>query len=167
METEPATLTVEKPVMLVAIDESEHSFYALEWTLDHFFVPHAPNFPFDLIVIHAKPSPAASIGYAGPGGVEILPVIDSDLRKIAQRVADRAKELSISKSVSNMVVEVWEGDPRNVMCEAVEKHQATILVVGNHGYGTIKRALLGSVSDYCAHHAHCSVMIVKRPKPKH
>jgi nucleotide-binding universal stress UspA family protein len=28
------------------------------------------------------------------------------------------------------------------------------------------RAFLGSVSDYCAHHAHCSVMIVKQPKPK-
>jgi nucleotide-binding universal stress UspA family protein len=25
---------------------------------------------------------------------------------------------------------------------------------------------LGSVSDYCAHHTHCSVMIVKRPKSK-
>ncbi|RRT48826.1 hypothetical protein B296_00034820 [Ensete ventricosum] len=29
------------------------------------------------------------------------------------------------------------------------------------------RAVLGSVSDYCAHHAHCTVMIVKKPKPKH
>jgi nucleotide-binding universal stress UspA family protein len=26
------------------------------------------------------------------------------------------------------------------------------------------RAVLGSVSDYCAHHAHCTVMIVKKPK---
>jgi hypothetical protein len=28
------------------------------------------------------------------------------------------------------------------------------------------RAFLGSVSDYCTHHAHCSVMIVKQNKPK-
>jgi hypothetical protein len=28
------------------------------------------------------------------------------------------------------------------------------------------RAILGSVSDYCTHHAHCTVMIVKRPKHK-
>jgi hypothetical protein len=26
------------------------------------------------------------------------------------------------------------------------------------------RAVLGSVSDYCTHHAHCTVMIVKQPK---
>ena len=38
-----------------------------------------------------------------------------------------------------MIVEVVEGDPRNVLCEAVEKHHASILVVGSHGYGAIKR----------------------------
>lgn len=35
--------------------------------------------------------------------------------------------------------ETIEGDPRNVLCEAVEKHNASILVVGSHGYGAIKR----------------------------
>lgn len=29
---------------------------------------------------------------------------------------------------------------------------------------TIYRAFLGSVSDYCAHHAKCPVLIVKPPK---
>jgi nucleotide-binding universal stress UspA family protein len=53
-----------------------------------------------------------------------------------------------------------------VLCAAAEKHRADLLVVGSHGYGAIKRALLGSVSDYCAHHVHCSVMIVKQPKSK-
>ncbi|ESR36981.1 hypothetical protein CICLE_v100301792mg, partial [Citrus x clementina] len=69
--------------------------------------------------------------------------------------------------VHDAVVEVVEGDARNILCDAVEKHHASILVVGSHGYGAIKRAVLGSVSDYCAHHAHCTVMIVKRPKTKH
>lgn len=76
----------------------------------------------------------------------------------------------------------------------MDKHNASVLVVGSHGYGAIKRyilgfsfsslsmplvfngllstnihfvrgrAVLGSVSDYCAHHAHCSVMIVKKPR---
>ena len=38
-----------------------------------------------------------------------------------------------------MLFEVVEGDARNVLCEAVEKHHADMLVVGSHGYGAIKR----------------------------
>jgi len=37
------------------------------------------------------------------------------------------------------VIEVFEGDARNILCEVVDKHHASILVVGSHGYGAIKR----------------------------
>ncbi|KAH7862495.1 hypothetical protein Vadar_005676 [Vaccinium darrowii] len=159
--------TTEKPVMVIGVDDSEPGTYALEWALDHFFAPHAPNFHFDLVVVHAKPSPISVIGIAGPGTGQALPYIDADLKKIAATVIEKAKETCISKSVHGPKLEIVEGDARNVLCEAVEKHHASVLVVGSHGYGAIKRAVLGSVSDYCAHHAHCSVMIVKKPKAKH
>ncbi|KAF3953853.1 hypothetical protein ACB098_10G113800 [Castanea mollissima] len=157
----------EKQVMVVGIDDSEHSTYALEWTLDHFFAPYATDHPFKLVLVHSKATPSAAIGLAGPGAAEVLPLVEADLKKIAARVVEKARELCSTKSVRDVVVEVVEGDARNVLCEAVEKHHASILVVGSHGYGAIKRAVLGSVSDYCAHHAHCTVMIVKRPKIKH
>ncbi|KAK8499498.1 hypothetical protein V6N13_060986 [Hibiscus sabdariffa] len=159
--------TSEKQTMVVGIDDSEHSMYALEWTLDHFFVPFASNPPFKLFIVHAKPTATSAVGLAGPGAAEVLPYVDADLKKIASRVVEKAKDLCISKSVHDAVFEVVEGDPRNVLCEAVEKHHASLLAVGSHGYGAIKRAVLGSVSDYCSHHAHCSVMIVKKPKAKH
>ncbi|XP_019428259.1 PREDICTED: universal stress protein PHOS32-like isoform X1 [Lupinus angustifolius] len=164
-----ASSVSEKQVMVIAIDDSEHSTYALKWTLDHFFVP-VTNHIFKLVLVHAKPSATSAVGLAGPvyaGAAEILPIVDSDLRKIAARVIESAKQICFDKSVTDVIVEVVEGDPRNVLCEAVEKHHASILVVGSHGYGAIKRAVLGSVSDYCAHHAHSSVMIVKKPKTKH
>jgi nucleotide-binding universal stress UspA family protein len=41
--------------------------------------------------------------------------------------------------VSDAVFEIHEGDARNVLCEAVERHHADMLVVGSHGYGAIKR----------------------------
>lgn len=41
--------------------------------------------------------------------------------------------------MSDAVYEIHEGDARNVLCEAVEKHHADMLVVGSHGYGAIKR----------------------------
>ncbi|KAH9615884.1 hypothetical protein KSS87_019901 [Heliosperma pusillum] len=157
----------EKAVMLVAIDESEQSLYALEWCLEHFITPFIPNQPFNLFLLHAKPTPSSAIGLGGPGAAEILPMIEGDLKKIAARVVEKAKELCHAKGVHDVPVEIVEGDARNVLCDAVEKHHASMLVVGSHGYGVLKRAVLGSVSDYCAHHAHCSVMIVKKPKIKH
>jgi len=41
--------------------------------------------------------------------------------------------------VSDVVVEVIEGDARNVMCDAVDRHHASMLVVGSHNYGAVKR----------------------------
>ncbi|XP_077240706.1 universal stress protein A-like protein [Tasmannia lanceolata] len=157
----------EKSVMIVGIDDSTESSHALEWTLDKFFVTYSSNHPFKLIIVHAKPSPSSITGLSGPGFIGFVPFVEEDLRKIAATVSEKAKELCNSKLVNDVIIEVVEGDPRNVLCEAVEKHQATILVVGSHGHGAIKRAVLGSVSDYCAHHAHCTVMIVKKPKTKH
>ncbi|KAM1534460.1 hypothetical protein ACFX15_007896 [Malus domestica] len=137
-------MAAEKQVMVIGADQSEQSQYALEWTLDHFFKPFGGDkAPFKLIIVHAKVQVSATVGLAGPGAAEILPI------------------------VTDVVVEVVEGDARNVLCDAVERHHASILVVGSHGYGAIKRAVLGSVSDYCAHHAHSTVMIVKKPKTKH
>ncbi|KAH0657424.1 hypothetical protein KY289_026172 [Solanum tuberosum] len=157
----------EKSVMVVGIEDNQHSFYALEWTLDHFFTNYNSNSPFKLVILHAKPTPASIIGLAvGPGSVEAFSAIESNLKKIAARVVEKAMEMCKAKSVNDVVVEIVEGDARHVLCEAVEKLHASVLVVGCHGYGVIKRTVLGSVSDYCAHHAHCSVMIVKKPKTK-
>ena len=48
-------------------------------------------------------------------------------------------QASFYLQVTDVTYEVVEGDPRNVLCETVEKHHADVLVVGNHGYGAIKR----------------------------
>ncbi|XP_072979405.1 universal stress protein A-like protein isoform X1 [Typha angustifolia] len=160
----PMEAEVMKTVVVVGVDESEHSEYALEWTLHRFFCD-ASQGSFKLVVVHAKPSPASFVGFDGPGSADMLPFIDADLWKVAEMVVEKARKLCLANSVSALV-EVVEGDARNVLCNAAEKHQADMLVVGSHGYGAIKRAFLGSVSDYCAHQAPCSVVIVKGPKQK-
>lgn len=58
---------IEKQVMVVGVEESEQSTYALEWTLDHFFAPFASIKPFKLVVVHAKPTATSAVGLAGPG----------------------------------------------------------------------------------------------------
>jgi nucleotide-binding universal stress UspA family protein len=129
----------------------------------------------------------------------VLPIVEADLKRSAMRIVGKTKELCAQAQLADAAVyEVVEGDARNVLCEAVERHHAEMLAVGSHSYGAIKRspllllllrfplllpvpiallylksgphlfrAVLGSVSDYCAHHAHCTVMIVKKPTEHH
>uniref|UniRef100_A0A7N2QXX5 UspA domain-containing protein n=1 Tax=Quercus lobata TaxID=97700 RepID=A0A7N2QXX5_QUELO len=70
--------------------------------------------------------------------------------------------MSISFSiVAETVTEV--GDPKVAIYEAVEKLNIQLLVLGSHGRGAIKRAFLGSVSNYCVHNVKCPVLVVRKP----
>ncbi|XP_047066217.1 universal stress protein YxiE-like [Lolium rigidum] len=151
-----------KTVVVVGVDDSDHSYSALEWAVRHV----AAAADAELVVVHGKPSASSVVTFGSPAGAgDVVRFVEADLRKRAEDVVDRARRLCIANSVHGLI-EVIEGEPRYVLCNAVEKHGADLLVVGSHGYGAIKRAFLGSVSDYCTHHAHCSVMIVKQNKPK-
>ncbi|XP_008451578.1 uncharacterized protein LOC103492816 isoform X4 [Cucumis melo] len=151
-----------KPVMVIGVDDSECAIATLEWTLDQFFSQTIRIHPFKLVVVHVKPSPDVFVGFSGSGrSVETYQAFDGDLKRKAARTIKIAREICSSKSVCDVEFEVEEGDARYVLCEAAIKHRASVLVVGSRGHGGMKRAFLGSVSDYCVHQAPCTVMIVK------
>nr|CAD1833296.1 unnamed protein product [Ananas comosus var. bracteatus] len=100
--------TKRRTVMVVGIEDSEHSYYALGWTLRRFFGGGAAASGIDLVIVHAKPSPANVVNLAGPGAPDVLPFVESDLRAIAAGVVAKARELCATNSVSALV-EVVEG----------------------------------------------------------
>ncbi|HWP86160.1 MAG TPA: universal stress protein [Terriglobia bacterium] len=61
---------------------------------------------------------------------------------------------------------VRTGSPRSLVVEVATQWRADLIVVGSHGRRGLARLLLGSVSDYVAHHAPCSVEIVRARKRK-
>jgi nucleotide-binding universal stress UspA family protein len=56
---------------------------------------------------------------------------------------------------------VAEGHVGHSIIEAAEQLKADLIVVGAKGHSAIHRMLLGSVSDYVASHAECSVLVVR------
>ena len=53
--------------------------------------------------------------------------------------------------------------PGESLCSVAEAQGAAGIVMGTRGMGKLRRTILGSVSDYVLHHAHCPVLVV-RPK---
>ena len=58
---------------------------------------------------------------------------------------------------------VVEGEPGPALCKFATEVDATAVIVGSRGRGAIKRAFLGSVSDYVVRHAPCSVVVTRSP----
>jgi nucleotide-binding universal stress UspA family protein len=70
-----------------------------------------------------------------------------------------------SSSGSSLELSVIEGEPGPALCQFATDIDATTIVVGSRGLGRIKRALLGSVSDYVVRNAPCAVVVTRSPDP--
>ncbi len=56
---------------------------------------------------------------------------------------------------------VTHGGVGATIVELAQQQKVDLVVVGARGHSNIERILLGSVSDYVATHAHCSVLVVR------
>ncbi|KAF7067698.1 hypothetical protein CFC21_073551 [Triticum aestivum] len=105
----------------------------------------------------------AGLAYAPPTALDSMRrAQEENSRKAVARALDVCRQKQASATAA-----VVEGDPKEAICQAVEDMRADLLVLGSRGLGMVKRALLGSVSDYLAHHACCPVLIVKPPNKAH
>ncbi len=55
-----------------------------------------------------------------------------------------------------------EGEAGHKLCHIAKSEHVTLIVMGTRGLGTLRRTILGSVSDYVLHHAHCPVIICRQ-----
>lgn len=82
------------------------------------------------------------------------------IEKIASSSAD------ILKSEGHKVsYKVREGNVAEQITDEAKEWGADLIVVGTHGLSGIKRFLLGSIAQKVAHHAPCSVEIVRSSEP--
>nr|XP_029119242.1 universal stress protein A-like protein isoform X2 [Elaeis guineensis] len=135
--------------VMVAIDESDCSRYALEWALDHLAEPLASSLPLLLFTVQ----PINTLGYipaaAGYGSAHafaavppapgLIKSLQEHQRKAALAILESAEELCAKKGV--VTAKVTEaGDPKEAICEAVEKFKINLLIMGSHGRGALQRS---------------------------
>ncbi|XP_060575360.1 universal stress protein Slr1101-like [Ruditapes philippinarum] len=58
-------------------------------------------------------------------------------------------------------VKATTGRPGEVIVKTAEDMNADVIITGSRGMGTIRRTILGSVSDYVMHHSSVPVIVCK------
>ncbi|MCL7021480.1 hypothetical protein MKW94_009806 [Papaver nudicaule] len=61
-----------------------------------------------------------------------------------------------------VVAKIFWGDPREKLCSAVDNIPLSCIIIGNRGFGKLKRVIMGSVSNYVVSNASCPVTVVKQ-----
>jgi nucleotide-binding universal stress UspA family protein len=143
-------------VIVVGVDQSEGAKAALRFALEEARLRQAK-----LRVVHTW-----QFGYIGAPGFEgSLPTVGGDLAEFHE-----AAEAALDETLRGVVADadadgvaierrVDQGAAAPVLIE--ESREADLLVVGSRGHGGFAQLLLGSVSQQCAQHAFCPVVIVR------
>ncbi|XP_031569607.1 universal stress protein A-like protein [Actinia tenebrosa] len=142
--------------VVIPVDGSKNSERAFDWYNESL---HKPN--DEVLLVHAydpysAPPTPYPYGFAFP----------EDWEKHMKRTLDDAKKVmeyyenkcSEKKFKCRLFKE--GGDPGEIICNIAKDQKADQIIMGSRGMGTVRRTLVGSVSDFCLHHSEVPVSIV-------
>jgi len=138
----------------VAVDGSPAADQAFEWA-----VTLAKLASASLTIVGVVP---AVVRFAAPSGevVESRSEGQRYMPELLSRYVDSARR-RLPSAVDSAIL---EGPVVDELLVFLDERRPQILVVGARGLSRSRRLLLGSVSDAIAHHATCSVLIVRAPR---
>ncbi|HZT53981.1 MAG TPA: universal stress protein [Gaiellaceae bacterium] len=145
-------------MIVVGVDRSAAAKEALRWAGEEARLRGAA-----LRVVHAWQFPVAAVeaGFGGAYYGELLETLRRDAEALVEQLC---AEAGVPEGVEVQRVAV-EAAPAQALVDAAA--EADLLVVGSRGHGGFAGLLLGSVSQQCAQHAPCPVVIVRpRPQPE-
>jgi nucleotide-binding universal stress UspA family protein len=155
-------------VIVVGVDGSEGSLAALRWAL-----AEAQLRGSSVRVVHAyhsPPLPVSEAGVGAAGGIGIPAVFTDNWDQVHQAVESEAANLiehalreADADSFDGLEIErsAVEGPAARTLI--AEAKGAELLVVASRGRGGFVGLLLGSVSQQCALHPPCPVVILPPP----
>lgn len=143
--------------VLLAIDGSKHSAAAMEEVASRQW-PAGTEIEILTVIHPATPlllDPAFALAAAYVESME-------DLRRRAPELLRTAAE-RIGRGHPDLLVttKALEGTPRDVIVQEAADWKADLIVLGSHGHGRVRQALLGSVATGVAADAVCAVEIIR------
>jgi nucleotide-binding universal stress UspA family protein len=141
--------------VLLATDGSKEADLAAQTALD---LAHKTGSELHVVYVLFWASQSAS----DPEGFD--PAIREEVRGRAEKkLEDLVGRIETSgKAVEGSHLKV--GRPDAEIVAQAEVIGAGLIVMGSRGFGRLRRALIGSVSDSVVRHAHCPVLVVRPGK---
>jgi len=148
--------------ILIGVDGSPYSNAALEEISQRVW----PN-GSEILVIHAYQLPLAPTPEVWVLPAGYFEELDRAVRTQSDAIVETAVE-KLKSELKDLKIEgkAIMGSPKAVILDEAESWKADLIVVGSHGYPTLERLLLGSVSQAVVSHAKCSVEVVRLPQEK-
>jgi nucleotide-binding universal stress UspA family protein len=105
--------------------------------------------------------PSLTADGSGHAGASMTQKEYDEMRGQALADADTIlAETTAALNTGNAETRIVEGRPGEALCALASEVGATALVMGTRGRGGIKRAFMGSVSDYVVRNAPCPVVVI-------
>lgn len=143
-------MTTTQP-LLVAYNGSADARRALTWAAHESL---RSGVPLHVIAVNEILPPT----WGGVGGTV---VITEDYALDSSALLEEAQKILAEEGVTAVTAEQRTGPVVSELLRAAES--ASALVIGSRGHGPVGEALIGSVSQHCARHATCPVVVVKQP----
>ena len=140
--------------IVVGVDGSEESKQALRWALGEARLRGAR-----VVALRAWIYPALAAGGLIPVTTDLVEQLTQNETK---ELAATVEEVAAGETDVQVDQVVVEDAPARALVAASQ--DADLLVVGTRGHGGFTGLVLGSVSQQCAHHAPCPVVIVPPPR---
>ena len=151
---------LDKMKILIATDGSDYSKAAVEECCR--LVIHPNNADILIVSAYEDAYPITAEPFAL--STDYYQTLADAVREQAQSFVDEAKAIIRDRFPKAEIVistRILNGSPDQQIIETAKDWGADLIVVGSHGRGFWGR-LLGSVSDGVVHHAHCSVLVVRK-----
>ncbi|CAD5120633.1 DgyrCDS9193 [Dimorphilus gyrociliatus] len=153
-----------KRAVVLAVDASENAKLAFEYFLAEHYRPD------DLLILtHCPETPKLpSFSFKNPMK---LPVDDwkrtlDDMNSKTRKLEEDYETTCIQRKIKYKIRGQCCDKPGEGILSVANSENADLIVIGTRGLGTIKRAIMGSVSEYVVRNAPCPVIIVPRKKDR-
>lgn len=142
--------------ILLAVDGSKYSEAAVQNLTSAFRAQSSEVLVLQVVepLVFSAP-PQMAQGYAP----EMAARLQDQLKQARESVLRTAE--TVRKAGFKADSRVVENEVRTGILDVAADWHADLIVLGSHGEKGLRRFLLGSVAEFVARHAHCSVLVVR------